>query len=156
MSEQPVDEQSSVPFGRALGLLMALAPFGVIWLMVGIDGIAGGAVAGFFEDSWLLWLGIIAMTLGGGFALLNLHLSYIRPYLHAKRDPEFANFEDISGVPLLATFFLSFASWPFLPDIWPAILASVLMFIDTSGIHWFVVFTWRDDSFWKGGSGTAG
>ena len=135
--------------GRLIGIALAALPFVLAWggpllSAAGQEGVAQRIAAStlFRGVAW------VALCLGGFFALLNVFLSFGRPLvLHLRRVPEEER-RNVSGAPILASFLLMFAALPLFPRLWPCIVVTVLLLLDTGGPLWVLICTWKDESFW--------
>jgi hypothetical protein len=92
--------------------------------------------------------GIGLAIVGALVAALNAYLSFVRPLLYAWRHGSINGMKNISGIPVLGTFFvvasgvLGFADWRV------AAVGLVALVLDTGGIPWFLLMTWLDRSLW--------
>jgi len=81
--------------------------------------------------------------------LLNFHLSWIRPLLHKLIHGSMESYKFVSGLPLIPALMIVFSAIHLTPLIWPCVVASILLLVDTGGPLWFLIATWKDDSFWN-------
>lgn len=80
--------------------------------------------------------------------LLNVHLSWVRPILHKRKQGSMENYKHISGIPIIPSLLVIIAALMLTPRIWPCILATILLLLDTGSPIWFVIMTWKDDSLY--------
>ena len=123
---------------RGLGVALC---FGPVFLLLGSIGY------------WIVHRGTGFIALGGAcggllLGLLNSYLTFIRPWRHHRRHGSMDGYRHVSGFPLVGTLMVTWAgAWGFgeLPTAVVGLAASVL---DTGGLPWFLVMTWRDRSMW--------
>ena len=97
----------------------------------------------FFSPAFYIFI------LGAIGALLNFHLSWTRPLLYKLRYGSMESYKFVSGLPLIPTVMVVFSAIYLTPLIWPCIVATALLLLDTAGPVWFLIGTWKDDSFWN-------
>ena len=135
--------------GRLIGILIAAVPFALAWggPILEVTGLTALAhrIAGLPFLRLVAWG---ALVLGGFLALLNLFLSVGRPLILQARGIRPEKQCHVSGFPLLGSFLLMFATIPFFPHVWPCVLVTALLVLDTGGPLWFLICTWKDDSLW--------
>lgn len=130
---------------RCVGVLVGGAP---LWLAAASLFRAMSFPSTTAQGRWLLLPAVFL-------ALLNAHLSWIRPRLHARRHGSLEGYRHVSGIPLFGNLFaiaalmLNFGN-PFVAGVG---LAAVLA--DTGGLPWFVFSTWSDRSLWEGRDGAS-
>jgi hypothetical protein len=81
-------------------------------------------------------------------AVLNAYLSFGRPLLYSWRKGSLEGFQRVSGFPGIGTFLVVAAvivGFGDEPTAWVALAASAL---DTGGLPWFLICTWRDRWLW--------
>ena len=127
-------------YRRLLGLLAAASPFAVVMFCGLSDWRLGtGNASG---------MGYLLLTLGWLISIFNFYLHVLRHPIHCLIHGKDAEYKWISGAPLLGL--LSVLGLALLPrSVWLSIIALILLCIDIGGIHWFVIFTWKDDSLWN-------
>lgn len=135
--------------GRLIGILIAAIPFAFAWggpllAVGGLSAVAHG-IAGVPFFRAIAWF---TLVLGGFLALLNVFLSFCRPLILQARGIPPEKQRHVSGFPILGSFLLMFATMPFFPSVWPCVVVTVLLVLDTGGPLWFLISTWNDDSFW--------
>ena len=119
-------------------ILMAVIPFAMAWsgpllVEMGHDHVA----------RWVAQFGLLrgaawgAMLLGGFIALLNFHLSCLRPLvLHVRKQ---SDVPFVSGMPMIGTMLLMCSTLPLVPRLWPCYAVTGLILLDTGGPHWFLI-----------------
>jgi hypothetical protein len=122
-------------FGAAICLVV---PFlFVVSLVIGLRG----ATSPWFVGAWpLVWSGLI-----GG---LNIYLSFIRSRLHLRRHGSLKEYRHVSGYPLIGWLGLIAALCLGWGAPGTALIGLALCFVDTGGLVWFFLGTWRDESLW--------
>jgi hypothetical protein len=136
---------------RALGILFALLPFAFAWsgFLLAATGLAGIseriAAVGFLHV--LAWCGL---AFGGFIAMLNAFLSFGRRLILQFRGIPPEEQRHVSGFPMLGSLVLMLSAIPFFPQVWPSIVVTVLLLLDTGGPLWFLISTWHDVSLWTG------
>lgn len=94
----------------------------------------------------------VAMAIVAGGALIagfNFYLSFVRPLLlryllrRSQNDLRF-----VSGVPFVGTLLVCAGAVLGFGDDSCALVGIAAFFLDTGGIAWFVISTWRDRSLW--------
>ncbi len=93
-------------------------------------------------------LGYSLFVLGGLGSIINFYLSFLRYPIHRLRHGKDAKYQWVSGMPLFdALLVLGLLLLP--KNLWLCGLAFLLLCVNTGGILWFVIFTWKDDSLWN-------
>ena len=125
---------------KVLGIIQVIAPFIVVCLCSFYDWrVLGGKLA---------TLGYILFALGAIISIMNFYLSFLRYPLHRVRHGKDAEYRWVSGIPLFGI--LSVIGLIHIPkSLLLNISTFLLLIIDTGGIQWFVVSTWKDNSFWN-------
>lgn len=54
-----------------------------------------------------------------------------------------------SGIPLIPEVMIIFSAIALTPLLWPCLVATILQLLDTGDSLWFLISTWKDDSFWN-------
>jgi len=135
---------------RGIGILIVLVIFFVVWLP--------HLLWWFFEIKMPWWhikrniffsLFFYVFILGAAGVLLNFHLSWIRPLLYKFWHGSMDSYHFVSGIPLIPTIMVVFTAIHLTPLLWPCFVATILLFLDTGGPLWFLICTWKDDSFWN-------
>lgn len=92
--------------------------------------------------------GIACVALGLLVTLVNAHLAFLPPYLYRRRHSSLDRMRNVSGIPAVGTFavllgcVLAFGHRP------TAFIALLVLALDSGGLPWFLIATWRDASFW--------
>ena len=125
---------------RGVGAAVCLAPALLMAVSLGY-GLANPHEA---------WTGTTLAGIGAGVGLLNLWLSYGRPWLHLARGRDLGTYRHASGLPLLGTLLSLCACLASFGSVPTAALGLFALAIDTGGTPWFLAATWNDESFWAG------
>ena len=123
---------------RAVGAAICLAP-----VLLFVVSLIASQIAP--RDSGM-GLGVVVCALP--VAILNFHLSFVRPALYRWRRGTLEGFRHISGFPLFGTLLLVIGGVIGFGDWRAAAIGLVAVALDTGGLPWFLVMTWRDDSLW--------
>jgi hypothetical protein len=123
---------------RALGAAVCLGPGAIVIasLVVGFLSVHGGAAG--------VWIAAIGLLLGG----LNAYLSFGRPLLYGLSHGGMKGYKFVSVVPLFGTLAVTLAAILYFGAEYTAIVGLVALFVDTGGLPWFLVMTWRSGSLW--------
>ncbi len=119
---------------RAIGVLVASVPVALI--------------AASFMSSWTPRLpraGVVIAILALAFAAMNAYVSFIRPTLFPRRK----GYRNVSVAPLVGNVLVIAAVLVAFGSPLVAALAAIAYVLDTGGVPWFVIATWRDDSLWN-------
>ncbi|MDQ8196420.1 hypothetical protein QEH59_18470 [Coraliomargarita sp. SDUM461004] len=122
---------------RSLGVAIALLPFLVV---------VASLISPWHSPLKLIpiGLGIVAVT----FTALNLWITLILPSIQKKKNESNGTNHSTSVFPILGTLFAFGACLVGFGHTTPSILALIAFLLDLGGLPWFIVFTWRDQSFW--------
>ena len=93
-------------------------------------------------------VGLVLVLVACALALLNFHLSFIRPWLHVRRHGTQEGYQFISGLPVLGTVLQAAGCAIGFGSVLVGVIGLVSGFLDTAGLPWFAVATWKDTSFW--------
>jgi hypothetical protein len=124
---------------RSFGVLLAILPFALLLVSL-LCGLTRPATSA-FEGGGL-------MAAATAIALLNFHLSFIRPVLYSRRHGSLNGYRHVSGFPLLGTILVCLGALGGFGAIGSALVGMVAYILDTGSLAWFVISTWRDGSFW--------
>jgi hypothetical protein len=95
----------------------------------------------------------LRVSLVGGLAavvvLFNFHYSFTRPALYRLRHGSMEGYRFVSSFPIVGTVFLLIESILGFGSLYTALLVLFGYFLDTGGLPWLVVMTWRDRDFWR-------
>lgn len=94
--------------------------------------------------------GLVLLGGAGAIALLNLHLSYLRPWLYYRKQKSMDGYSYVSGIPGLGTVAVIAAVLFNFQHLLTGILAICILIADTGGLPWFLIMTWKDSSLWEG------
>lgn len=123
---------------RVLGVMVGILPFVVVFCRFLGWGLMGGKAA---------VLGFVLFGVGGVISIVNFYLSFLRYWVHVLLRGKDVEYRWVSGIPLFG--FLTVVGVLLIPQsLWVGLLALLFLVIDTGGIQWFVLSTWKDDSFW--------
>ena len=86
-------------------------------------------------------LGVILLTVGSFFTLMNAYLSFVRYPVHLALGRTRETYRWISGIPLMGSLLL-WLSIPLLRSVGLKWFAAALSIFDAGGIHWFVGTIW--------------
>lgn len=139
--DPPHDRRRINPVRRGLGVLLACVPFGLLVL---------SATSGGSHGDWSQLVGLVFMIAALLVATLNLHLNIVRPWRYQRRHGSMAGFKNVSHVPMFGLLFVLLGAFSGRGSLPCAVLGAVALLLDTGGIPWFVVATWRDSSLWDG------
>lgn len=81
-------------------------------------------------------------------AVVNFHLSFIRPLLHKRRTGSLDGYKFVSGIPVVGTVLALLGLAIGYGATIPIYLAGVATILDTGGLPWLLIATWRDGSLW--------
>jgi hypothetical protein len=127
---------------RAAGTIICLGPavLLIVSLVYGIlsahDETSGAPIA----------LAVVGLLV----AFFNAYLSLGRGLLHRWRHGSMVGYRHISGLPGIGTFLVTAAVILGFGSKYTAIAGLVALMIDTGGLPWFLVATWRDGWLWDG------
>lgn len=122
---------------RVVGALLLLLP---VWLLVASLVVGLGSTRENRLGDWQ-WIGAAAIL---PIPVLNCYLAFIRPRLYGAR----VGYRNISGIPLFGTLLVIVFGWLAFGDWLVATTGLVALALDTGGLPWFLIATWRDESFW--------
>lgn len=93
-------------------------------------------------------IGVVVMLLALLIALLNLCLS-CRPWLHQRaNNGSLEGYKHVSGVPLIGTLLVLLGAVLGFGSAFCVAVGLLAVGLDTGGLPWFVIGTWKDASFW--------
>ena len=123
---------------RAFGVLLCLAPCWLLLLSL------GWAACGHVMPRKSMGIG--AGLMGGAILLgsLNCYLWFIRPTLFQHKP----DYRYISGIPVIGTLLVIAGVVVAFGGVQSGILGMIAVLLDTGGLPWFLVATWRDASLW--------
>jgi hypothetical protein len=124
---------------RLIGLVLACAPF----LLAAASLIAPQPLHG-----TRYYAGIFLLTFALIIAGLNFYLSFVRPLIHNLRNSTSEGYKFVSGFPVIGNFLAIAAVLVGFGSIPIAIVAMLSLVLDTAGVPWFVLCTWKDRGFW--------
>lgn len=134
------DKQSPKRFARrAIGIGLCFSP-AVLLITSIIVALHGHVRAPFDAVSFI----VAALLL----ALLNFYLSFIRPWVLLRRHGSLDGIPHVSGFPILGTLLVFLGGAYGFAALGTSLLGIVALVLDTGGLPWFLVATWRDSSLW--------
>jgi hypothetical protein len=122
---------------RALGVAICLAP---VFLLV-VSPLVGEP-----SEGWARGLGLVICALPVAF--LNFYLSVIRPALYKRRRGSMDGYRHTSGIPIFGNLLVVIGGVVGFGDWRTASVGLVALALDTGGLPWFLIATWRDRSLW--------
>ena len=123
---------------RALGLAVCMSPVALLVASAGASLVLQRRSA--LGES----LSVIGLFVAG----LNLHVSTFRPLIYRWRHGTLQGLRNVSGLPLIGTLVVVLGGIVGFGDWLAAALGVLALGLDLSGLPWFLVATWRDQSFW--------
>jgi hypothetical protein len=75
-------------------------------------------------------------------ALLNSYLSWIHPLLKQQDG------RHVSGIPLIGNILVICSQVVGFGVLSTAVVSALALLLDTGGLPWFLLMTWKDDSLW--------
>src|SRR5215207_489121 len=123
---------------RAVGVAVCLAPTALL--------VTSLVASEFLPRESGLGLGLVVCAVFP--TALNVYLSWLRPAIYRWRCGSLNGPRNVSGVPLIGTLFVVPTGVVGFGDWRVAALGLVVQALDTGGLLWFLVATWRDQSFW--------
>ena len=82
-------------------------------------------------------------------AVLNFHLSFIRPRILLRRHGSLDGIRHISGLPAVGNILVTLSMSLGFGSLGTTLIGLIAIAIDTGGLPWFLVAIWRDASFWE-------
>ena len=92
--------------------------------------------------------GLSFAVLGLLLGILNAYLSMIRPCLYRLRHGSMEGYRFVSGLPLVGSVLVIAAGVFGFGALPTAVVGLVTLALDTGGLPWFLIATWRDGSLW--------
>jgi len=123
---------------RAGGVIVAAVPF-----VLAIASLLSRATYGWPKAA--LPMAAAGMFLGGA----NAYSSWVRPLLHRLREGSLRGYKFASGIPLFGTLLAIGSVLTAYGAQGVAGVAVITLLLDTGGVPWLVVATWRDEGFWS-------
>jgi len=93
-------------------------------------------------------IGITLALLACLLALLNFNLSFIRPWIYCRKHKTKEGYKHVSGLPMLGTMLQIIGCMVAFGNPTAGILSLTAGILDTGGLPWFAISTWKDKSFW--------
>ena len=124
---------------RGVGVAVGLAPFAFLAASVPCGLQLGGVARG---------LGLVGVSLALLVAGLNAYLAAVRPLLYRRARGSMEGFKNVSGLPLVGSLLALVGGLLGGGSVTYVALGVVALLLDTGGLPWFIVWTWRDASFW--------
>ena len=124
---------------RAFGGTLAFLPLALLLVSL-IYGIARSQKSSF--------AGVGFMIGAAAFAILNFHLSFIRPRLFHRRHGSMDGYRFVSGLPMIGTVLVVLGALSGFGAVGSALIGIASFALNTGGSGWFIIATWRDHSLW--------
>ena len=124
-------------FRRGLGILLFVIPFALASASVIVHPFSPYRIVA-------VAIGCLALMI----SILNFWLSFLRPLLWERKHRGTKDYRYVSGLPAIGTILAVVTVLVGFGHPTPAIIAFVVLLIDSGGLPWFVVWTWRDCSLW--------
>lgn len=122
---------------RAVGVTVCLSPVALLVASL----FAGRA---WRDDGVGLGVSVCALPV----AILNFHLSFVRPALYRWRRGSMQEYRRVSGFPFVGTLLVVIGGVLGFGDGRAAGVGLFALALDTGRLPWFLGVTWRDESFW--------
>lgn len=123
---------------RLLGTAICFGP--VVLIVVSLI-VAASSLNGEFAG---LGLALAGFVIG----LLNAYLSFARPQLYLWRHRSLDGYRHVSGVPAIGTLFVTMSGVGGFGELPTATIGLIALSLDTGGLPWFLIATWRDRQLW--------
>ena len=124
-------------FRRILGITICFSPVALaVWSLLTPP-----------RETW--WAALIPLALGASIASLNLYSSFIRSWIYRFRHHSLEGYRYVSGFPVIGTVLVTLGILAGLGSKPIAAVALLVLTVDTGGLPWFLVQTWRDKSLWN-------
>lgn len=124
---------------RAIGLVLCFSPLILLFCSIFV-ALAGSDRRPFGA------IGFVVAALF--FAVLNFHLSFVRPWWLRRSHGSLEAVRHVSGLPMVGTILVLLGGAFGFGAIGTALIGLVAVALDTGGAPWFLIATWRDSSFW--------
>lgn len=124
---------------RTLGGVIAFSPLALSLVSV---------FSGLLQHRQSNFIGVGFMIPAAAFAAINFYLSFIRPRLFYRRHGSMVGYHFISGIPIIGSILVFWGALHGFGAIGSALIGVVSFCLDTGGSGWFVIATWKDQSFW--------
>ena len=125
---------------RAIGIVVCLSPPAI-------------AVASVFAGPRSYHpLVLLSLAFAAWVASMNFYLSFVRPWLYRRRQGSLEGYRFVSGLPIIATTIVVLMLLTNFGARIVAVSALVILALDTGGLPWFLISTWRDDGLWDPGA----
>jgi hypothetical protein len=135
---EPADQRRTNYVRRTVGVITCVTPIGLaVASLFGRRAQASLLVP--FPLAFAAWVG-----------LLNFHLSFVRPWLFKRRHESLEDCRFISGLPMIATLVVVLTVLADFGVRAVAVAALAILAVDTGGLPWFLITTWRQRELWDG------
>jgi hypothetical protein len=121
-----------------------------VGIVLGASPIALGVASLLASPQPASRLGFGLIALSAVIATVNVHASWVRPWLFRRRIGSYEGYRAVSGLPLLGTALGVGAMASAFGHAPIAVAAILLTLVDTGGPLWFLIATWHDASLWSG------
>jgi len=124
---------------RIIGVLICLSP--LVYLLASLFHATGKDAKPTFEN--------LNFYIGGAiFACINFYLTFIRATLWRLRRKSMDEWKNVSGLPTIGTFCIFVACYFSFGAFGSTLVGLVILILDTGGLPWIVIFTWKDTGLW--------
>ncbi|WP_146653240.1 hypothetical protein [Labilithrix luteola] len=79
---------------------------------------------------------------------LNFHLSFVRGLLYRRATGSLDGYRHVSGLPMVGTLLVVIGTLLGFGSAVCAAIGLLAIGIDTGGLVWFLIATWKDSSLW--------
>jgi hypothetical protein len=124
---------------RGFGVLICGSP---IWLAV----VSGVMSIGHNKSIGIM--GIVFFILAGLITIANIHFSFLRPWLYYRKRKSMEKYQYESGIPMIGSILIILGIIVSFQNLLFAIIGLVTSVLDTGGLVWLLIMTWKDQSFW--------
>src|ERR1051326_4741037 len=142
---EPSSRQQSNWRRRSIGILICLIPFELLVLsfVIGISNDLDpfGGIPRKINFRAPVYAGTIGMIGAGLIAGMNLHLSFVRPRLHRRRNGSMDGYRNISGFPLICNLLTVISGLITFGSSGLAVVGVILLLVDPGGTAWFLFMT---------------
>ncbi len=123
---------------RGVGIVVCSGPVALM-----VASLAVGPCR-FLGDPRSIGLAVLGLLVG----LCNVYLSIGRPWLYRRRRGSMEGYRHVSGIPLVGSLLVVAAGVVGFGLGVTAVIGLLALALDPGGLPWFLVATWRDESFW--------
>ena len=124
---------------RSIGALICLSPIMVLLVSL-VEAIS--------KNVRLSLTSISVTCVAVGLSGLNFYLSFLRPSIWLRRRGTMEGFHRITGLPLIGTIFVMIGCIFGFGSMYIALIGLIAVCLDTGGLPWFLICTWKDSTLW--------